>query len=209
MFIVCRLPESSCLVNWSAFVPTDADHMLLDENHAKSFLKRDNCQYYQEKAEEVHERQGGVKGFFISKADLKEECCGEGCNAEEMYENMHQKEERSYERVRVKPTYLYQLLTTGWNITSVKNPIKSTQYRYELIKAKPLSCKNCWIKIVKKAWWFTKNLKTFWLANLCLGSLLPKAVDTVASFIAHFSFVGFLPRTHPHDTFSYKTMKCD
>ena len=47
------------------------------------------CQSLQDEAEKVREYEGGVKNFILGTVDLKEECCGETCDTEEMYENLH------------------------------------------------------------------------------------------------------------------------
>ncbi|XP_078372943.1 uncharacterized protein LOC144656594 [Oculina patagonica] len=69
----------------------DADKILLDGNHANSFLvhKRRGwpewCEYAQEYAEDINEsRWGGL----APTVNINEECCVEGCDAEEVNENI-------------------------------------------------------------------------------------------------------------------------
>ncbi|XP_078382805.1 uncharacterized protein LOC144665420 [Oculina patagonica] len=56
----------------------DADKFLLDENHANSFLvqKRNYCRHVQKISN---------KNILINQ-NVKEECCKEGCDTEEMAE---------------------------------------------------------------------------------------------------------------------------
>ena len=70
-------------------VLTVADQFLLDGNHANSFLvqkRRADCDYINQYAETMREEKYGV---FRYKVDVHEECCDEGCDKEEMNENMH------------------------------------------------------------------------------------------------------------------------
>ena len=72
------------------YVLTGASNVRLDGNDANSFLvqKRDfYCRYVQNQAEMF--REGKVGSNFGPTVDVYEECCDEGCDSEEMNENMH------------------------------------------------------------------------------------------------------------------------
>ncbi|XP_078372981.1 uncharacterized protein LOC144656605 [Oculina patagonica] len=70
----------------------DADKILLDGNHANSFLDHKRgvwqnwCYWAQEYAEEMNENKWSG---YAPTVDINEECCGEGCDTEEVNENIH------------------------------------------------------------------------------------------------------------------------
>ncbi|XP_078375989.1 uncharacterized protein LOC144659429 isoform X3 [Oculina patagonica] len=56
---------------------------------ANSFLKPSHCRDFQTRAEQQRERTLGFFAGPAPNADVEEECCAEGCNAEEMNENYY------------------------------------------------------------------------------------------------------------------------
>ncbi|KAL9966287.1 hypothetical protein ACROYT_G024340 [Oculina patagonica] len=81
----------------------DADKILLDGNHAKSFLVKRQWQWYynyvQNTSEHYRESESGV---WTATLDVHEECCGEICDTEEMDENMHPGEYSDHAKAEVK-----------------------------------------------------------------------------------------------------------
>ena len=62
----------------------------MDKNHAKTFLlKRDTCEYVQELTKKMHKQALGDFTSPSEAANVHEECCAEGCDTEEMDENVH------------------------------------------------------------------------------------------------------------------------
>ncbi|XP_073232483.1 uncharacterized protein [Porites lutea] len=80
---------------WAGKKFKDPDHFLLDGNRAKNFLlhKRNHyCEHRQAYAEKIRENGAAsiaIVGLLTSRVSVYEECCREGCNTEEMDENMH------------------------------------------------------------------------------------------------------------------------
>lgn len=95
-------------------VLADADKVLLDGNHAKTFLgqKRNmwksHCDYMQWLAESMREQRVGPFEFTSNTADLYEECCDEGCNTSEMAENVHPVGYSDRAEVRTNINILYR-----------------------------------------------------------------------------------------------------
>lgn len=69
----------------------------MDGNHAKSFLvhRSARCEWYNWSAERRGEATE-VRLSFSSSVDMTEECCAEGCDAEEVEENTNSSNVRTF-----------------------------------------------------------------------------------------------------------------
>ncbi len=68
-------------------VETDADNFLLDGNHANSFLVQKRIMDYT--CSEVQRHSELIRSSLTPRVDIYEECCDEGCDAEEFDEDIH------------------------------------------------------------------------------------------------------------------------